>query len=125
METIIVKESEDTPYVLMDVSNSRLEIKGKSYPENAIVFYKPIFDWVKSLSQKGISKLEVNLEYDYFNSASFKMIFDLLFELEALRETYGLDVNVNWYYEYQSQDIREAGVDLSEFIKLPFHITNR
>lgn len=125
METIVVKEMEDTPYVLMDVSNGVMNIRGKSYPENAIVFYKPIFDWLKGLRNVGIGKLEVNLEYDYFNSASFKMIFDLLFELEALHETFGIDVKVNWFYDYHSQDIREAGIDLSEFIKLPFHITNK
>ena len=56
---------------------------------------------------------------EYFNTSSSKCILDLFKQLESLNngET---EVNVNWYYEEDDEDMAEAGEDYDAIISLPF-----
>jgi hypothetical protein len=123
MDIIEIMAKVDTPYVLLDSQNGILKIKGRSYPENPQAFYAPIFQWIRKNADNGISKLEVSFFLEYFNTTSFKIIFDMLFELESVETTYGIDIQILWYYDAFSLDVKEAGSDLSELINLPFNIS--
>jgi hypothetical protein len=123
MDIVEIMAKVDTPYVLLDSQNGILKIKGRSYPENPQAFYAPIFQWIRKNADNGISKLEVSFFLEYFNTTSFKIIFDMLFELESVETTYGIDIQILWYYDAFSLDVKEAGSDLSELINLPFNIS--
>lgn len=125
LEIVEIKANVDTPYVLLDSQNGILQIKGRSYPENPQAFYAPIFQWIKWKSDKGIKKLDVCIFLEYFNTTSFKIIFDMLFELENVNTIYGIDIQIFWHYDSFSLDIKEAGCDLAELINLPFEISEK
>ena len=46
MDVIILKETYDTPKVILDKDNGIFEISGRSYPEDTAEFYIPILDWI-------------------------------------------------------------------------------
>lgn len=122
MGVVIIEKQEDKPYVLMDDSDGRFILRGRSYPEDPYEFYSPFIQWVKQLPNKDISKLFVEIDVDYFNTSSFKMVFNLLFEIEQIHDSYGLDVTILWLYDFDSLDIKEAGEEIADIIKLPFDI---
>ena len=48
-----IEGTEDTPEVLLDSGNNTFSISGRSFPENAIEFYEPIFAWLQKYLRKG------------------------------------------------------------------------
>jgi len=57
----------------------------------------------------------------YFNTATSKLVQDILFKLENLSET-GHVVNILWYYEQDDEDMYDIGLEFKENINLPFEI---
>ena len=55
----------------------------------------------------------------YFNTASSKIILDILMKLEELHEA-GNEVMIEWHYEEDDEDMQEAGEEYSEIVEVPF-----
>jgi hypothetical protein len=55
----------------------------------------------------------------YFNTASSKIILDILMKLEELHED-GNEVLIEWHYEEDDEDMQEAGEEYSEIVEVPF-----
>ena len=59
----------------------------------------------------------------YFNSSSYKSVYDIVHLLEEICQKKGVEVKVNWLYKEGDVDIREIGEALAEAIKVPFSIS--
>ncbi|MBI1837532.1 MAG: DUF1987 domain-containing protein [Flavobacteriia bacterium] len=121
MENIIREGSAKTPSVSFNSVSGVLELKGRSIPENSVEFYKPLNDWIDSYSSSPCTKTVVDIKLEYFNTSSSKCILDLFKKLESLKHK-GTEVQVNWYYEEDDEDMEEAGEDYQAIIKLPFNM---
>jgi len=119
MESLIIAGTTKTPDVNFDIENGALEIKGRSIPENSIEFYKPLVDWLEEYAQAPKSKTNVNVHLEYFNTSSSKCILDVFKKLEAIHKN-KYDVQINWYYEEDDEDMLEAGEDYESIIRVPF-----
>ena len=86
MEALIIEGTTKTPNVNFDSEKGKLEIKGRSIPENSIEFYKPLVDWLEEYSHTPKSKTEVNVHLEYFNTSSSKCILDVFKKLEAIHK---------------------------------------
>ena len=86
MEVIKIVGTDDTPSVTLDVANEIFEISGRSLPEDVAVFYEPILDWIDRYSEEATGKTIFNFKLVYFNTASSKMILDILLKLEEMHE---------------------------------------
>lgn len=119
MDSIIIEGTPKTPTVNFDATKGIVEIKGRSIPENAIEFYKPLVDWLDSYAGSPQSETKVNIQLEYFNTSSSKCILDVFKKLENV---YKKDNNVviNWYYEEDDEDMLEAGEDYQSILKIPF-----
>jgi hypothetical protein len=117
VENFYIEATECTPEIFFDREHHRLEIRGSSYPENARAFYAPVFFWLEEyfsqLINAGGERVTVNIEIEYFNSNSWKVLvgfFDLL-DKAALK---GIQVTINWIYEEDDEDILEYGEEFQE-----------
>jgi hypothetical protein len=119
METIIREETLKTPYVKFDGEKGLVEIKGRSIPENSIEFYKPLIDWLDKFADQPADRTSVNVKLEYFNTSSSKCILDIFRKLELMHKK-GDEVEVNWYYEEDDEDMFEAGEDYQSIINIPF-----
>jgi len=118
MDPIIIVGTQKTPTVNF-YPNGKIEIKGRSIPENSIEFYKPLVDWLEAYSSKPQQLTEVNIQLEYFNTSSSKCILDVFKKLESISKA-GNNVVVNWFYEEDDEDMLEAGEDYQSIIKIPF-----
>jgi len=121
METLIIQGTEDTPTVVLDAANNKYEISGRSLPEDVTAFYKPVFDWIASVS--GVSKLDFHIKLEYFNTASSKILLDIFSKLETLKEN-GIDVTIVWNFSEDDEDMQEAGEEYSELVEVPFKLVS-
>lgn len=119
MESITIEGTPKTPTVSFDSGSGKVEIKGRSIPENSIEFYKPLVDWLEQYSSQPYSKTEVNIQLEYFNTSSSKCILDVFKKLESIFKN-GHEVLINWYYEEDDEDMLEAGEDYQSIIRIPF-----
>lgn len=119
MEPISIEGSPKTPTVKFDAGEGIIEIKGRSIPENSIEFYKPLVDWLEEYKKDPLPLTKVNIQLEYFNTSSSKCILDVFKKLEAIHKAKH-DVEVNWYYEEDDEDMLEAGEDYESIIRIPF-----
>ena len=119
MESIVRDGTQKTPSIEFDAEVGKVEIKGRSIPENSIEFYNPLIAWLEEYSGNAKPTTEVNIQLEYFNTSSSKCILDVFKKLEVIAKA-GSDVKVNWFYEEDDEDMLEAGEDYQSIIKLPF-----
>lgn len=119
MDTIKIMGTDDTPTVILDAENEVFEISGRSLPEDVTAFYDPILNWLEDYSGSPCTKTVFTFKLVYFNTASSKLLLDILMKLEQLSED-GNDVLVRWYYPEDDEDMQEAGEEYSDIVDVPF-----
>ncbi len=121
MENLTLEGSAKTPTISFDASSGKLELRGRSIPENSVEFYKPLNEWIESYGTAPASATSVDVKLEYFNTSSSKCILDLFKKLEAISGD-KTTVTVNWHFEVDDEDMEEAGQDYKAIIGLPFNI---
>jgi hypothetical protein len=123
METLRIEQTDDSPLVILDQVDKQFEISGKSLPEDVLDFYQPVLDWLTAYREKPNAKTVLNLKLIYFNTASSKMLMDIMLILEEMVEE-GHDVLIRWHSHRTDEDMQEAGKEFEEMIAVPFeHLT--
>jgi hypothetical protein len=121
MENFTTKESPKTPSINFEFQSGKLELRGRSIPENSVEFFKPLHNWVDSYISLDPKQTTIEMKLEYFNTSSSKCLLDLLKKFEVLSKS-GKEVRVNWYYENNDRDMAEAGEDYQAIVKIPFNI---
>ncbi len=85
MEALKIEATVDTPGIILDPNNNSFEISGKSYPEDTKEFYQSVLLWMDSYVASPNPKTNFVFKLKYFNSSSYKPIFDILAKLEAIK----------------------------------------
>jgi hypothetical protein len=119
METIKIQGTEDTPKVILDKDNDVMEISGRSLPEDVASFYDPILNWLDEYAEGPNGKTVFNFKLVYFNTASSKLLLDILMKLEEIHEA-GNDVLIKWHYPEDDEDMEEAGEEYADIVDVPF-----
>jgi len=121
MENINTKSTPETPNVILNADENILSIKGQSYPENSVAFYRPIFSWVTEYLENSNQEVTLDLGIVYLNTSSTKSIIDLIAILNDAFNN-GKKVKINWYYHPQNEAILEIGEEFKEDQDLPFEL---
>lgn len=119
MNTIKIMGTDDTPTVILDADNEIFEISGRSLPEDVTAFYEPLVNWLEEYSSSPNAKTVFTFKLVYFNTASSKLLLDILMKLEQMHED-GKDVLIRWYYPEDDEDMQEAGEEYAEIVDVPF-----
>lgn len=117
-----LKQTEDTPQVVFDISKNQFTIIGKSLPENPAEFYEPIIDWISSYIRKPNAYTEFKINIEYFNSGSVKQIMVLFTLLEEIITT-GNKVKIVWCYDINDDLMEIKGHEFKNMLTIPFELT--
>lgn len=115
MNILNLDGTEDTPKIILDKTNGIFEISGRSLPEDSAEFFAPVLDWLKNYEEDPNKETSFMFKLEYFNTASSKLILDVLSQLEEIEGT-----KVVWYYHEDDEDMEEAGEEFSELVEVPF-----
>ncbi len=127
MKSFIHRATDLTPEIVLSPEENRFVIAGKSAPEDVRGLYYPVIEWMEEFAdevRKGNNFTEQNplllkLDLEYFNSSSAKFLFDIFAQLKELQND-GIPVNVEWHYDEEDTDLREAGEDLALLCEMQF-----
>lgn len=120
MSALILKESKNTPEIILDPSSGVFTIKGKCFPENAKKYFAPIMDWVTFAKVSGVMNLEVNL--DYISSSSVITILELFRHIDQSAKNNGYSAKVVWMFEDGDDDSANVAVNYQKLCSLPIEI---
>ena len=119
MDPYLIEPARNSPLIHLN-PDGVMRIKGRSIHENVAEFYQSAFDWTEAylLDPQDVTCVDIQLEY--FNSASAKYIIQLL---QKFRKVLFFDKKfiVNWYYEEGDEDILERGEYFSSVLDIPFN----
>ncbi|HNT41018.1 MAG TPA: DUF1987 domain-containing protein [Tenuifilaceae bacterium] len=121
MEAIKIQGTSQYPTIVLDSEAGRFEFSGNSLPEDPKAFYEPILSWLDAYAQNPNPETVVRFKMVYYNTPSSKQIFQIFKKFEKMAAS-GHKVSVVWAYNEDDIDIKDAGKDLSDHIKLPFRL---
>src|SRR3989339_614992 len=118
MNSLKIESTAVTPEINFDIDNNTLSFLKVSKPENAIDFYRPLFDFIDKFEQnkvkpKQVDHITIEFKFDYFNTTSAKIIHQLLTRFKKISEI-GIKIDINWYYFDDDEDMLEDGQMISE-----------
>ncbi|MGE0076596.1 MAG: DUF1987 domain-containing protein [Bacteroidales bacterium] len=126
MKKLHLLPKKDSPEVVFEPQTGSFSIVGVSHPENISNFFDPVMKWLDEylaeIIKTGISKpIKLRLFFKYINSASYKYLITFLQKMNEFVDA-GVAVNLEWQYEPEDEDMRDAGYELMEYsnIKIPF-----
>ena len=115
MEILNLEGTEDTPKIILDKKNGIFEISGRSLPEDSAEFYRPVLEWIEQYGEQSNSSTDFVFKLEYFNTASSKLILDVLSALEDIK-----GMKILWYFHEDDEDMEEAGQEFSELVEILF-----
>jgi len=121
MEVLSIKGTSQYPEVLLDKKTGKFDFSGNSLPEDAKGFFEPILDWIDGYIESPRLETSISFQMTYYNTPSSKFFFQILKKFEAIHLKKSA-IKVIWKYPEEDIDMRDAGVDLSESIKIQFQL---
>jgi hypothetical protein len=121
METLELQAKNNTPYINFDATTGIMVMKGRSTPENSVEYYEPITNWVLNYIQSPAENTIIKVQFEYFNTSSSKCILDVLKKFAEIHKA-GKSAKVEWYFEEDDEDMKEAGEDYGDIVKMPFEV---
>ncbi len=123
MEILKIESTEDSPRIVLDKESNILEISGRSLPEDVNTFYESLMSWIEEYAKDPLDVTVFSFKFTYFNTASSKIILDILTRFEEMIEE-GHEVMVRWHYPEEDEDMMEAGEEYSEMVDVPFEMVS-
>lgn len=119
MDELRIAPTKNTPEIILNPEGI-IKIRGRSIHENVTDFFAPVEDWISNyiLAPAEVTYVDLNLEY--FNSASAKVLIHLLQKITYVSLKHKKFI-FNWYYEDGDEDILERGEYFSSVLDVPFN----
>ena len=118
MNKLFIPQTSKTPSISFDADSGQLVIEGRSIPEDAVGFYRPVMQWLNHYLQEPSDYTELVVKLEYFNTSSSKCLIDIFRKVEKLHAR-GKEATGAWYYEETDEDMKESGEDFQDLVSMP------
>jgi hypothetical protein len=119
MEELRILPTKNTPEIILNPEGI-IRIKGRSIHENVADFFEPIEDWISAYIAVPADITSVDLNLEYFNSASAKVFIHILQKITYVTLKHKKFI-FNWYYEDGDDDILERGEYFASVLDVRFN----
>jgi hypothetical protein len=134
MQKLYIQSTSTTPEIDFSPRENIFIIRGTSAPEDVRALYYPVIEWIRLLiddilegeitQYSASSPLKIQTDLDYFNSSSAKFLYDIFTELKRLPDS-GIPVIVDWLFEADDTDQKEAGADIAYMVGMVFNFVEK
>jgi hypothetical protein len=129
MQPFYIEQTSLTPEIHFSPDENIFLMRENSAPEDVRAMYYPVIKWIKTFiddvlegKYKKFSSeypLKFQSDLEYFNSSSAKFLFDIFNELKRLSSA-NVPVIVEWIYDVEDTDQKEAGEDIALLVEMEF-----
>lgn len=117
---MIQEELKNCPSIVYYPGDNKLELIGRSIPENPELIFRRLDEWITIHFEKN-SGLDVNIQLEYINSGSSKYLYEILKRLTGYGRS-GKLVNLKWLYEEDDEAMLELGEHYRDTAGIPLVI---
>jgi hypothetical protein len=122
LEPLFIARTEETPEVDFNPETGSLKLSGRSLPEDAFSFYRPLIDWLRTYVQNLAPHTMVHINLDYFNSSSGRYLMEVFAIIDRECHHCADKINIVWSAEKDDEVMLEKGAEFKSLLNLPFHI---
>jgi hypothetical protein len=119
MKELRIAPTKTSPEIILN-PDGIVKIRGRSIHENVTDFFVPVEDWISGYILMPAEVTCVDLNLEYFNSASAKVLIHLLQKITYVSLKHKKFI-FNWYYEDGDEDIYERGEYFASVLDVPFN----
>jgi len=129
MKRLYIERTSNTPEINFSPEKNIFMLKGNSSPEDVRAMYYPVIEWIRIFVDDAIdgefknitpdNPLKMQADLNYFNSSSAKFFYDIFTEMKRLASN-NIAVVVEWYYDTEDLDQKEAGADIALLVEMDF-----
>jgi hypothetical protein len=117
---VIQEELKNCPGITYYPGANKLELVGRSIPENPELIFRRLDEWITTHFEKN-RELNVNIQLEYINSGSSKYLYEILKRLTGFGRS-GCDVRMKWLYEEDDEAMLELGEHYRDTAGIPLEI---
>lgn len=117
---VIQEELKNSPGMYYYPHENKLELLGRSIPENPEMIFRRLEDWITSHFEKN-NLLNVSIQLEYINSGSSKYLYEILKRLTVYGHS-GKTVNIKWLYEEDDEAMLELGEHYRDTAGIPLKL---
>ncbi len=117
---VIQEELKNCPGIVYYPETNKLELVGRSIPENPELIFRRLEEWIVSHFEKN-NALIVNIQLEYINSGSSKYLYEVLKRLTSYSRS-GKNVKLKWLYEEDDEAMLELGEHYRDTAGIPLEI---
>jgi len=117
---VIQEELKNCPGIAYYPDTNKLELVGRSIPENPELIFRRLEDWLTIHFEKN-NGLDVNIQLEYINSGSSKYLYEILKRLTGYGRS-GKLVKMKWLYEEDDEGMLELGEHYRDTAGIPLEI---
>jgi hypothetical protein len=117
---VIQEELKNCPGIVYYPETNKLELVGRSIPENPELIFRRLEEWIVSHFEKN-NALLVNIQLEYINSGSSKYLYEVLKRLTSYSRG-GKNVKIKWLYEEDDEAMLELGEHYRDTAGIPLEI---
>ena len=96
-------------------------LSGESYPENPILFYHSIMEWVNQKIEQE-EMVEMVFSLTYLNTKSLKMISDIFSSLNKYDLMHPNKVNITWFHDENDIDVKDIAENFFSEMSFAYEI---
>ncbi len=119
-EIINIEGTSETPEILLNSREGVIRFSGRSLPENPKTFFNPIKEWLAEYAKNPAPTTHVSFIFDYFNTASSKLIMEIIDIIKTVEEN-DSKLIIDWHYQEDDEDMLEAGEDFEAVTGVNFN----
>lgn len=117
---VIQEELKNSPSIIYDTDTNKLELIGRSIPENPEMIFRRLDEWITLHFEKN-KGLNVNIQLEYINSGSSKYLYEILKRLTGFGRM-GNEIRLKWLYEEDDEAMLELGEHYRDTAGIPLEI---
>jgi hypothetical protein len=117
---VIQEELKNCPGIVYYPDTNKLELVGRSIPENPELIFRRLEEWLTLHFEKNAG-LDVNIQLEYINSGSSKYLYEVLKRLTGYGRS-GKHVKIKWLYEEDDEAMLELGEHYRDTAGIPLEI---
>ena len=117
---VIQEELKNCPGIFYYTGENKLEIIGRSIPENPELIFRRLDEWITTHFENN-GGLDVNIQLEYINSGSSKYLYEILKRLTGFGRS-GKSIKLKWFYEEDDEAMLELGEHYRDTAGIPLEI---
>jgi Domain of unknown function (DUF1987). len=117
---VIQEELKNCPGIFYYPEANKLELIGRSIPENPELIFRRLDEWITVHFEKN-KDLNVSIQLEYINSGSSKYLYEILKRLTGFGHASNT-VKMKWLYEEDDEAMLELGEHYRDTAGIPLEI---